>query len=77
MLKKITAILILAVMMPLNIYAQFTLSGNIIDKENHEPLVGAHISVKELDLIVISDENGYFIFENIRKGIYLFLRFKY
>ncbi|MBE6335873.1 MAG: TonB-dependent receptor [Lentimicrobiaceae bacterium] len=80
MLKKITAILILAVMMPLNIYAQFTLSGNIIDKENHEPLVGAHISVKELDLIVISDENGYFIFENIRKGIYTieatFLGFK-
>ena len=70
MLKQITAIIIIAVLMPLNLLAQFSISGNVIDKENHEVLIGAHVSLKELNLITVTDNNGNFKFENIKKGTY-------
>ena len=57
-------------MMPLQLLAQFSLSGNVIDKENHEALIGAHISLKELNLMTVSDEFGNFNFKNIEKGTY-------
>ena len=70
MSKQITAIIIIAVLMPLNLLAQFSISGNVIDKENHEVLIGAHVSLKELNLITVTDNNGNFKFENIKKGTY-------
>ena len=70
MLKQITSIIIIAVLMPLNLLAQFSISGNVIDKENHEVLIGAHVSLKELNLITVTDNNGNFKFENIKKGTY-------
>ena len=70
MLKQITATIIIAFLMPLNLLAQFNISGKVIDKENHDILIGAHVSLKELNLITVTDENGDFIFENIDKGTY-------
>ena len=70
MFKKITTIILLALLMPLQIIAQFNLTGNVIDKDNHETLVGAHISLKELNIITVTDENGNFKFEDIKKGTY-------
>ncbi|MBQ8223431.1 MAG: TonB-dependent receptor [Bacteroidales bacterium] len=70
MFKKITTIIILAVLMPVQLLAQFNVSGTVIDKENHEDLIGAHISLKETNQIVVTDENGYFEFKNISKGNY-------
>ncbi len=70
MFKKITATILLAILLPLQIFAQFTLSGNVIDKENHEALIGSHVSLKELNLTVVTDENGNFKFENIKEGCY-------
>ena len=70
MLKQITTIIIIAVLMPLNLLAQFNISGKVIDKENHDILIGAHVSLNELNLITVTDENGDFSFENIKKGTY-------
>ena len=70
MLKQITATIIIAVLMPLNLLAQFNISGKVIDKENHDILIGAHVSLNELNLITVTDENGDFRFENIKKGTY-------
>ncbi len=70
MSKQTTSIIIIAVLMPLNLFAQFSISGNVIDKENHEVLIGAHVSLKELNLITVTDNNGNFKFENIKKGTY-------
>lgn len=79
MYKKITTIVLLALMLPLQIFAQsdnvktsplWRLTGNIIDKENHDILIGAHVSIKELNLITVTDENGNFKFEDIKKGTY-------
>ena len=70
MLKQITTTIIIAVLMPLNLLAQFNISGKVIDKENHDILIGAHVSLNELNLITVTDENGNFRFENIKKGTY-------
>ncbi len=70
MLKQITTIIIMAILLPMNLFAQFKLDGNVIDKENREPLIGAHVTLKELNLITVTDDNGDFKFENIKKGTY-------
>ena len=70
MLKQITTTIIIAVLMPLNLLAQFNISGKVIDKENHDILIGAHVSLNELNLITVTDENGNFRFENIKEGTY-------
>ena len=70
MLKFFKTSFLLAMLMPMQLFAQFNLNGNVVDKENQETLVGAHISLKELNLIAVSDENGNFKFENIKKGNY-------
>ena len=70
MSKQITTTIIIAVLMPLNLLAQFNISGKVIDKENHDILIGAHVSLNELNLITVTDENGNFSFENIKKGTY-------
>ena len=70
MFKTLKTLVLVAVLMPLQLFAQFSLSGNVIDKENHEALIGAHISLKELNLMTVSDEFGNFNFKNIEKGTY-------
>ena len=70
MYRIIKLVVLLTFMIPLQIVAQFNLTGNIIDKDNHETLVGAHISLKELNIITVTDENGNFKFEDIKKGTY-------
>ena len=46
MFKTLKTLFIVALLLPLQLFAQFCLSGNVIDKENHEALIGAHISLK-------------------------------
>ena len=70
MFKTLKTLVLIAVLMPLQLFAQFSLSGKVIDKENHEALIGAHISLKELNLMTVSDEFGNFNFKNIEKGTY-------
>ena len=61
---------LLAMLLPMNLFAQFNLNGYVVDKENQEALIGTHISIKELQLVTVSDENGHFRFENIQEGSY-------
>ena len=70
MFKFIKTSLLLATLLPMQLFAQFNLNGQVVDKENQEVLIGTHISIKELKLVTVSDENGHFRFENIQKGSY-------
>ena len=70
MFKFFKKTFLLAMLLPMNLFAQFSLNGTVIDKENQEALIGTHISIKELQLVTVSDENGHFRFENIQKGSY-------
>lgn len=48
-----------------------TISGNLLDFEsNNEPLIFAEVLIKETGAKVLSDEKGYFKFENLKHGEY-------
>ena len=44
--------------------------GQILDSENQLPLAGANILINKNNLGTISDENGFFILEDISQGYY-------
>ncbi|WP_396602361.1 carboxypeptidase-like regulatory domain-containing protein [Algibacter sp. R77976] len=48
-----------------------SISGKILDFEsNSEPLIFAKVSIKETGTEVLSDEKGFFKFENLKTGEY-------
>lgn len=48
-----------------------TISGSLLDIEsNNEPLIMAKVLIKETGAKVMSDENGFFKFENLAEGTY-------
>ena len=48
-----------------------TISGNLLDFEsNNQPLMFAKISIKETGADILSDEKGFFKFENLKNGEY-------
>lgn len=69
-MRKNLFFLFLLALAPVTMFAQFTLSGKIISNDNSEPLPGAHIIISDLQKSAVSDDNGYFKIENIRKGNY-------
>lgn len=46
------------------------ITGTITDQSNNEPLSGATINLIELDHVVTSDEDGFFIFDELPAGKY-------
>lgn len=48
-----------------------SISGNLLDNEsNNKPLKFAKIHIKETSTEVLSDEHGFFKFENLKNGTY-------
>ncbi len=50
--------------------AQFTLSGKVTNKKSGSTLPGAHIMIKNTSLSAVTDDDGYFLIDNIEKGEY-------
>lgn len=61
-------LLVVMAILPLLMNAQFTLTGKITNKKSGSSLPGALVQIKNTTLSAVSDENGYFIIENIDKG---------
>ncbi len=48
-----------------------SISGNLLDLEsNNDPLIFAKVSIKETGAEVLSDEKGFFKFQNLEDGEY-------
>lgn len=69
-MKKIFLVGILFITMPVMLFSQFSLCGRVIHKETRESLRGAHIVIEKLFLSRATDQDGAFIFENLREGVY-------
>ncbi len=65
MFKKLIALAILPLLIPLFSTAQYQLSGKIIDKETNESLEGAHIFVENTFIKTISGTNGEFLIKKL------------
>ena len=69
-MKKIKIIYLFICLLPLNLAAQFILSGKILNKTDNTPLVGAKILLKENSATQASDMNGAFLFTGLKSGKY-------
>ena len=50
---------------------QIKCQGHVIDAESKETLIGATVFVKELNIGMATDNNGYFVFNNLCPGKYI------
>jgi iron complex outermembrane receptor protein len=69
-MKKLLIYLLFVLLMPFSISAQFTLSGKIVSQTDMNSLEGAHIRIKKSGLSTVSDFNGNFSFDNLKKARY-------
>jgi iron complex outermembrane receptor protein len=61
----------MAILCPFALWAQFSLEGKITNSENQKPLSGASVSLQGNVASVQTNENGFFVFKNLKKGDYL------
>lgn len=69
-MQKNYLMIIMLAMLPIIVNAQYVLSGKITNKENGLPLPGAHIIVLNTQLKSISDNYGYYEFQELKSGNY-------
>ncbi|RLD41896.1 MAG: TonB-dependent receptor [Bacteroidetes bacterium] len=70
MFKTIIQIVLFTLLVPIWSYAQFSVSGKIIDKSNNQTLPSALISLDGTMLKTVSNLEGEFKFENVKTGKY-------
>jgi len=46
------------------------LSGTVINTATGEPIAGATILITELDLVITTDEDGYYLFDEVPAGAF-------
>ncbi|MDF1572982.1 MAG: TonB-dependent receptor plug domain-containing protein [Bacteroidales bacterium] len=73
MIRRITILILLACMcLPAWLSAQegIQLEGKITDRKTGEPVIGAAVNLKDLDIWTVSDTAGRFVFNNVRQRHY-------
>ncbi|XOV67987.1 MAG: TonB-dependent receptor [Fluviicola sp.] len=76
-MQQLTQIIIsfLVILSSVSVIAQdncaHTLSGYVLDEHNQKPLPNSKVHIRELDLTVTADENGYYALPGICEGEYL------
>ncbi len=53
-----------------SIYAQNTLSGNVVEKNSKAPIIFANIYLPQLEKGATTDDNGHYLLSNIPNGTY-------
>jgi iron complex outermembrane receptor protein len=70
MFKKITLTMLMLSILPLSIWAQFSITGVVRNNANNESLPAAHITVNQTFRRVLSDKDGKFKIDNLKAGTY-------
>ena len=58
------------VLLPWLLHAQYTISGTVINAVNGEKLPGANVVISNLGTAASTNNDGRFIFQNVKNGIY-------
>ncbi len=69
-MQKNYFLVIILVLAPIFMIAQYTVSGKIISSEDNAPLPGAHIVIQSKNKSTISDNTGYYEIKNLKEGSY-------
>ena len=70
MTKKFTLMVLMLSILPFSVWAQFNISGKVLDNESGESLPAAHIALNESFKRIASNENGDFSIKNLKAGNY-------
>ncbi len=70
MTKKITLTMLILSILPISLWAQFSISGTVRDSKTNELLPAAHIMVDNNYKRIVSDKDGVFSIRNLKAGIY-------
>jgi iron complex outermembrane receptor protein len=70
MIKKFTLIMLMLSILPFSVWAQFSISGKVLDNKSGESLPAAHITLNESFKQIASNENGEFSIKNLKAGNY-------
>ncbi len=57
-------------LMPVFLFAQFSIQGIVKDYTNNETLIGAHVVIQGTSFSQVSNQNGRYTFENVKAGNY-------
>ena len=69
-MQRINLLVLMLVLAPIFMFAQFNITGKITDSENHLPLPGAHIKISNSNASTISDDLGSYKISNLKSGKY-------
>ncbi len=70
MFKKLFLAIIIAGVLPLSLFAQYSIKGHIVDADSRKSLPSAHIRLDGNFKTAVSDLEGNFLMKNIKKGTY-------
>ncbi len=67
---KTCKIVIIILLLPLLLTAQYKIEGTVTDAQTGEPLQAANVILKNSNKITTTDQNGFFTFYKLSKGAY-------
>ena len=70
MTQRFTLAMLMLLLFPFSIWAQYRISGKVVDASSGETLPAAHISLNGTFRRTISDEHGNFSMTNLKPGTY-------
>ena len=72
--SKYYVIILISVLLQTAVYAQDStvqLTGSVLNAENNNPLIGAHVRLLHANKATIANKDGDFTFKNLPKGVYI------
>ncbi len=70
MFNKLFFLLLVSMLLPFSIFAQYNINGQVLDAATNQSLPAAHITLDGNFKTAVSDLKGNFLMENIKKGTY-------
>jgi len=67
---KKSLMLVFLALTPFFLFAQFTLSGKVMDDTSDQDLAGAHVVMENTYLFSVTEKDGSFQFQNLKPGSY-------
>lgn len=71
MKKRLFVAALLAGVYGVNVYAQFSVSGRVVDSKTGKPVQGATVRLRDTNIGCATDDNGEFALKNIPDGRYM------
>src|SRR2546428_2283684 len=70
-MKRFLLVVVMAIALPIMAFAQFTLSGKVVDSKSKQELTAANVVIKNTNLGAQTNSQGYFELKKLKAGKYI------